>query len=118
MSRAATRIVLLVLLVALPAGAASAESGDRPEPALATQILDASLVRPLALVVATASSGVFLGTLPLTWLTGVGDEAAHLLVEAPWRYTAGRVLGDFDRYEDGRDLFGRLPPGQRRDPTY
>jgi hypothetical protein len=92
------------------AGEARATSHEAVEPGWPDQLADAVLVRPLALVGALASTGVFLGTLPLTFPMGIGDECAHVLMEGPWRFTAGRVLGDVRRYNDGRNFFGEAPP--------
>ena len=106
------------LLLALSPAPASASGHDAPDPRWATKTLDVAIVRPVSLVVSLVSTGLFLGTLPLTFPTGVGDESAYLLVAAPWRYTAGRYLGDFRHYQDGRDLFGRVPAGAQATGRY
>jgi hypothetical protein len=32
---------------------------------------------------------------------GVPEASARVLVEAPWRFTGARPLGDFNNYKDG-----------------
>jgi hypothetical protein len=96
------------------AGGARASTHDWVEPGWAEQVADAVLVRPLALVGALASTGVFLGTLPLTFPMGIGDDCAHALVAGPWRFASGRVLGDLRRYNDGRNWLGEAPPDDHR----
>jgi hypothetical protein len=100
------RIVLavaLVLFFGLPAQA-HPESGD---PGLV--VVDALVVRPLGVIGSTVSTAVSLATMPYAWLIGAGDESAVYLIHAPWRFTAGRVWGRFDAYEDGGDILGPRP---------
>jgi hypothetical protein len=104
---------LLVLSVFALARETRATTHEWVEPAWSEQLADAVLVRPLAMLGALASTGVFVATLPLTFPMGIGDDCAHVLMEAPWRFTAGRVLGDLRRYNDGRNLLGEAPPEGR-----
>ncbi len=100
------RIVLavaLVLFFALPAQA-HVEPGN-----VGMVLLDALVVRPLSVVGSTVSTAVSLGTMPYAWLIGAGEESAVYLIHAPWRFTAGRVWGRFDAYEDGGDILGPRP---------
>jgi hypothetical protein len=57
------------------------------------KIIDAIVVRPIALVVAFAGTGLYLGTTPLTGLTGTSEKTAKYLMRRPWRYTSGRPPG-------------------------
>ena len=86
----------------------SAAHGTESRADFGLKLVDAALVRPATLVGASISTTFFLGTLPLTFLTGVGVEAADVLVLAPWRFTAARYLGDFNSYTDSRSATGRL----------
>ena len=95
------RKLILVLLVC---GLASSPSFA--EPSGGVKALDVLLVRPLSLVGSVISTGLFVGTLPLTAPTGVSEEAAYAMVAAPWRFTGGRHIGEWDRYKDGRDIRG------------
>jgi hypothetical protein len=72
------------------------------------KLVDATLVRPFTAVGATLGSALFLATAPLTYVTGVAVEANQVLMVAPWRFTAGRYLGDFNSYKDSRTVTGRL----------
>lgn len=58
--------------------------------------LDLLLVRPLGLVSTVAGTGVFILSLPFTWLGGNVDDAARVLVADPGKYTFVRPLGDFE----------------------
>jgi len=104
--------VLVGMLVASHPASVWAMGPRRTGPPVGSQVLDVALVRPLAMVGAWVSSGVFFATLPLTFFTGVGTQSARYLVVTPWRFTLGRPVGDFDRYIDGRSLTDRAirPP--------
>ena len=103
---------ILVLVGLTLAGGAQASSHDGVEPDWQSQLGDAVLVRPLALVGAIATTAVFVGTLPLSFPMGIGDECANVLMEGPWRFASGRVLGDLRRYNDGRNWLGEAAPGE------
>ena len=105
---------ILVLAGLTLAGGAQASSHDWVEPDWPSQLGDAVLVRPLALVGAVATSAVFVGTLPLSFPMGIGDECAHVLMEGPWRFASGRVLGSLRHYNDGRNWLGEAPPDDYR----
>lgn len=98
--RGSVLAALLFSFSALPAHAAT------PRPDVGMAIVDVLLVRPLCVVGSLVTTALSLGTLPITVPTGVGDESAVYLIHAPWRFTAGRVPGDFDSYEDGGDILG------------
>jgi hypothetical protein len=101
MRRIALALALFALF-ALPAQAhAEAEPGN-----VGMILLDALVVRPLCVVGSTASTALSIGTMPATWLIGAGDESALYLINAPWRFTSGRVWGRFGDYEDGGDIMG------------
>ena len=115
MTRTKRMMVCTLVLAGLGlARDAQATSHEWVEPAWTGQVADAVLVRPLALVGALASTGVFLGTLPLSFPMGIGDECAHVLMEGPWRFASGRVLGSLRRYNDGRNWLGEAPPDDYR----
>lgn len=77
---------------------------QRYEPNAGLVILDLLLVRPLSAGVATVSTAFCIATSPLTFVIGIPQDSARVLVEAPWRFTAGRPLGDFAHYRDGRPI--------------
>ena len=76
----------------------------RENPPVGIKILDIIIVRPLSASVACASTAFCVGTMPLAFITGVGEQSARILIEAPWRFTAGRYLGDFSHYKDGKPI--------------
>jgi hypothetical protein len=42
--------------------------------------------------------------MPLAFVCGVGEHSARILVVAPWRFTAARKFGEFNRYVDGKPI--------------
>jgi hypothetical protein len=105
------RKLFLVLLVS-----GLTASPSLAEPSGGIKALDVLLVRPLSLLGSVVSTGLFIGTLPLTAPTGIAEEAAYAMVAAPWRFTGGRHIGEWSRYKDGRDIRGWSldAPQQRR----
>ena len=96
----------LALAVALFAFVAIPVHAEAPRPGVGMTVLDLAVVRPLCVVGSVVSTALSIGTLPLSFPTGVADESAVFLIHAPWRFTAARVPGSFSRYEDGGDLLG------------
>ena len=96
-------LVLALLVCGLAASPAFADSHSKPS---GGDIALDLLIRPVSLLCATASTALFIATMPLTVPTGVSHDAAYLLLAAPWRFTAGRYIGEWDRYTDGRDIRG------------
>jgi len=98
-------IILLITSVAFTLAAEAEEVttfAERPPAGL--MVLDLLVVRPLSASVAAASTGFCVGTMPLAYTIGVGEQSARILVEAPWRFTAMRRLGDFIHYKDGKSI--------------
>jgi len=73
-------------------------------PPVALMILDLIIVRPISASVAIDSTGFCVGTMPLAFVSGVGEQSARVLVEAPWRFIGMRPLGDFGHYKDGKPI--------------
>ena len=94
---------VLTMSMLLAAPAAMAESNDAP---VGMKILDFVLVRPVGYVVSLASTGVFIGTLPLTFPMGVSYDLGTYMVTVPWRYTSSREYGNFSDYRDDRTIRG------------
>jgi hypothetical protein len=72
--------------------------------------IDFVFVRPLSFVLSIASTGVFIGTSPITYPIGAATGPRGLmpvLVVAPWRFTTSRYYGDFVEYRDHRTITGR-----------
>ncbi len=76
----------------------------RENPAVGLKILDIIVVRPISASVSCVSTAFCVGTMPLAYVTGIGEQSARVLIEAPWRFTAGRHLGDFQHYKDGNPI--------------
>ena len=104
MKRYTVAIAALTLLL-VASGPASAAKTDL-EGNWGLKILDVVLVRPVGIGVSTLSTGLFLGTLPLTALEGIAPGLAHFMVEIPWRFTSYRYLGHFNKYRDGGNIRG------------
>ncbi len=82
----------------------SAEAWE--EPSLGIKIVDILLVRPLCVVGSTISTVTFIAISPLASIIGVGEEAARYMVEAPWRFTSFRYVGQFNHYKDEQPIMG------------
>jgi hypothetical protein len=114
----AASMLTLTFLLGVPVSASAGPSHEAP---LALKILDVALVRPVGVAVSTASTLVAIGTAPLTWAMGVGEPAAILLVETPWKFTSARYVGHFDEYRgeglracaDGQNLHPSCAPDVR-----
>ena len=90
-----TILFALSLTMTPVAPAAAYEADDRDSTNVGLAILDGVLVRPVMLGVSLATTGLYLGTLPLTFLTDVDEEAGDVLVYKPWWFTSGREAGHF-----------------------
>ena len=96
---------VLTIAMLLAAPAAMAEPDDAP---VGMKILDLVLVRPTSFVISLVSTGVFIGSLPLTFPIGVSYDLGTYMVTVPWRYTAARHYGNFSDYRDNRSIRGAL----------
>ena len=94
--------VFFVILTLFPSSVLAQELRENPPVGL--KILDIIVVRPISASVACVSTAFCAGTMPLAYVIGVGEQSARVLIEAPWRYTGGRYLGDFYHYKDGKPI--------------
>ncbi len=101
MSKILTTILAITLTLTLFHSIALAEESD---PSLGLKVVDLVVIRPVSAGVATISTAFFIATSPLTFIFGVSEPAARVLVEAPWRFTGVRYLGDFEHYKDGKPI--------------
>jgi hypothetical protein len=74
------------------------------QPTVEMKVLDLLIVRPLSIAVSTVSTACYIVTTPITYPSGLSVPAARILVEAPWRFTGMRYLGDFKHYKDGHPV--------------
>lgn len=86
-------LIAAFVLAAPATGRASHHDGCNAN--AASKVLDVMLVRPVSLVVATASSGLWAGLSPYLALIGVADSWGHAMVVEPWQFTGGRYAGCF-----------------------
>lgn len=84
--------------------AAFADGPEREQPTTGMKLLDLLLVRPVSIIGSALATAFYLATVPITFPSGVSEPAARILVEAPWRYTGMRYLGDFHHYKDGNPI--------------
>ena len=76
------------------------------EPSAGAKVVDLFLVRPISLVGATISTGAYLVmSVPLA-IMGGAETASTVMVDAPWRFTNQRYLGDFSNYKDNSSITG------------
>ncbi len=97
-------LVMALSILILFSSAAVADGVEREQPTTGKKVLDLLVVRPLSIVGSTLSTAFYLVTVPITVPSGVSEPAARILVEAPWRYTGMRYLGDFNHYRDGNPI--------------
>jgi hypothetical protein len=93
------RLLILSLALVATTSAPALASYDSATSNAGAAIADAVLVRPVMLGVSLVGTALYLGTLPLTFLTNVDEEAGCALMRAPWWFTSGRDLGEFHAYE-------------------
>lgn len=93
---AARGLAAAILLACCFLFPAAGSAGEKPAAGKAAKTADALLVRPIALPFAIAGTGIYLGTLPLTFLIDTDEPSAELMVRRPWWFAAGRQLGRFD----------------------
>jgi len=106
-------VILLFMSVAAFAYPVSAQqTGQRAPEAyqagapVALQVLDVVLVRPFCVAGSIVSTAAFLAISPLVYVMGLSEPAARVMVEAPWRFTSFRYVGQFDHYTDEKPIMG------------
>jgi len=78
------------------------------QPSVGLKIVDALFVRIPMIGASSASTSVFIAISPVVYLMGIGEPMARAMVEAPWRFTVARPLGDFTgRTTDGKPIYIR-----------
>ncbi len=98
-------VIALLLLPVVASADAPVEMGQGENPPVIVKILDLLIVRPVSAGVATITTAFTIVTCPVAAMFGVGEAEARVLVEAPWRFTGMRPLGDFSgRYKDNRPI--------------
>jgi hypothetical protein len=99
-----TIVVMFCLLVLCIPFSRAHGNGAESELPVALKVVDLVIVRPISAAVATAATVVCVGTMPIAFVAGVSEHSARISIEAPWRFTGARRLGEFDRYRDGNPI--------------
>jgi len=81
------------------------------QPSVGEKVVDALLVRPPCAIGAFLSTGVYLVIALPVHIIGVSDIVARAMVEAPWRFTHYRYLGEYDHYIDEKPIMGAWADG-------
>ncbi|MDX9816211.1 MAG: hypothetical protein RBT06_04660 [Smithellaceae bacterium] len=76
------------------------------EPSVGIKVVDILLVRPPCAVGSIISTAVYLAICIPAFIIGVDEPAAQYLVEAPWRFTSYRYIGEFNHYKDEQPIMG------------
>jgi len=96
-------VLLVAMLMAVPISQAHGDEANG-KPPVALKVVDVVIVRPVSAAVAAGLTAVSIGTIPLAYVCGIGEHSVRILIEAPWRFTAARRLGELDRYVDGKPI--------------
>ena len=98
-------IALIIFTVAFISESVLAqEIENRESPSVGLKIIDLFIVRPPCVPIAIISTAIHIGFSPLTYLTGIGEQSARVLVEAPWRFIGERRWGYSNQYKDGKPI--------------
>lgn len=107
-------LIAAACLLMIPSFAFAQESAPQAPPAQAVQtdgepttgavVADVLLVRPFSMIGSIVSTAVGIGLMPIAFLTGTGEQLARITIEAPWRFTVARPLGEYDKYRDGKPI--------------
>ena len=105
------KIIMILLLLSLLSllsipSMSIAQQGKQPDqcPGVAIKIVDLLMVRPPCIGISAASTGICAALSPLTYFMGIGEASTRVLIEAPWRFTAYRYLGEFNHYKDDKPI--------------
>ncbi len=61
-------------------------------------------MRPFTAAGSIVTTSFGMATMPLAFIMGVGEQWARITIEAPWRFTVARPLGEFNSYYDGNPI--------------
>lgn len=106
-------VILAIILILASASLAVAQKepqsypeATQEEPSIGLKIVDVLLVRPIGVVGSTVSTATYIAISPLAFVMGLGEPAVRVMVEAPWRFTSCRYIGEFNHYKDERSIMG------------
>lgn len=93
---------ILICIIAAFLLAAPCQAQD--EPSTGAKVVDVALVRPLSAAGSVVSTAVYVVLSPIFFVCGVGEPVARVMVEAPWRFTSSRHLGEYNHYVDEKPI--------------
>ncbi len=98
------KIFVICLFVLLTTSLAFAEMPTETNQPSAGAVVGDLLMRPFVAAGSIITTSFCIVTMPLPFIMGVGEQWARVAIEAPWRFTVARPLGDFNHYYDGNPV--------------
>lgn len=98
------KIFVICLFVLLTTSVVFAEVPTEANQPSAGAVVGDVLMRPFAVVGSAITTSFCIVTMPLPFMMDVGEQWARIAIEAPWRFTVARPLGEFNRYYDGNPV--------------
>ncbi len=89
--------MIVSIFIAVPAFAESADDYG--------MMVDVLAVRPVSLAATVFGTAVFIVALPFAIISGSVESVGRTLVEAPFRYTFTRPIGDFGSGSGGAESY-------------
>lgn len=103
-------VIMFIFVFECPATEQTGPQSDKVAtqngPSVGAKIADVALVRPVCMVGSTISTAAYLVISPFAYVMGLGEPAARVMVEGPWRFTSSRYIGEFNHYKDERPVTG------------
>ncbi len=96
-------VFIMIMVMACPCAFAS---DPVYQPSVGLKIVDALCVRIPMIGASCISTAAFIVISPVVHCIGIGEPIFRAMVEAPWRFTEARPLGDFTgRTKDGKPIY-------------
>lgn len=93
--------VLFLMVFLFTPVIATAQEGTQPS---SGAVVGDLLIRPFTAAGSIVTTSFGIATMPLAFIMGVGEQWARIAIEAPWRFTVARPLGEFNNYYDGNPI--------------
>jgi len=101
------KIIMICLVVLCFSFPVFADDNPAEEPSVGLKVVDAVFVRPPCVAISMASTLAFCAIAVPAYIIGIADPLAMAMVDAPWRFTAERHLGEFNHYRDEKNALGK-----------
>ena len=104
-------VFIMIMVMACPCAFANEKESQTTsdpvyQPSVGLKIVDALFVRIPMIGASSISTAVFIVISPVVYCIGIGEPMARAMVEAPWRFTTVRPLGDFTgRTKVGKPIY-------------